>query len=115
MFLVDWEYNSSIRDFSPVWSPESAHLSRPPSSISIAISDQDRNGKDEIIVGDDFGINIYENTGDNTYATKQIITSSAIYPYYSPRQLVNLPDNYAPGPVNTYEGWLRSSAPTSSC
>ena len=111
MFLVDWEYNSSIRDFSPVWSPESAHLSRPPSSISIAISDQDRNGKDEIIVGDDFGINIYENTGDNTYATKQIITSSAIYPYYSPRQLVNLPDNYAPGPVNTYEGWLRSSAP----
>src|SRR2546426_1813784 len=50
MFLVDWEYNSSIRDFSPVWSPESAHLSRPPSSISIAISDQDGNGKDEIIV-----------------------------------------------------------------
>jgi len=111
MFLVDWEYNSSIRGFSPVWSPESAHLSRPPSSMSIAISYQDRNGKNEIIVGHDFGINVYENTGDNIYTTKQIITSSAIYPYYSPRQVVNLPDNYAPGPVNTYEGWLRSSAP----
>jgi hypothetical protein len=100
--------------YQNIWNAPTEHMIKGESFIvrSLAIDDQDEDGKTEIIVGHDFGINIYENIGNNIFETIHIITSSVSYPNYSPIQIgLTLQNNYCPDPSNTWEGWKSSSAP----
>jgi hypothetical protein len=81
-----------------------------PAVYFVALDDQDKDGKNEIIVGHSLGINIYECTGDDTFYLAQIITGSASYPAYQPTQLIALPNNYCPGPMDYDEGAWYDSA-----
>jgi hypothetical protein len=78
-FIYVLEHRDGI--YSQVWSApyqliEGSYVN------TIVIDDQDYDGRKELIVGHEYGINIWEYIGgtDNEYDTKEVITSSLTYP-----------------------------------
>jgi len=112
-FVSVYENTGTDNTYQLVWYPPSTHMYHDDSFevLSLALDDQDNDTKTEIIVGHSLGVNVYENTGNNSFEAIHFVTSSASYPDYTPTQVLSLSDTYCPAPFNSWEGWRLSAAP----